>query len=181
VLGKVFSAETEDEVFTTLMWPRGVSGQLSVSWSDESQRKMTTRISIWGTNGRIFVDRQEIQVYLRDAALAPEGYSNGWTVRYTTELTREVDFYVRGEEYSAQLDTWVKRITKNAISGTADFAAASVTDEVLYAILNSAEGGMRNLDARQDADDNQPERPTGFWGRRRERRRLRGARTGGKG
>ncbi len=39
VLGRVFSAETEDEVFTTLMWPSGVSGQVSVSWSDESQRK----------------------------------------------------------------------------------------------------------------------------------------------
>jgi predicted dehydrogenase len=181
VLGKVFSAETEDEVFTTLMWPRGVSGQLSVSWSDESQRKMTTRISIWGTNGKIFVDRQEIQIYLRDAAQAPDGYGKGWTVRYTTELTDEVDFYVRGEEYTAQLDTWVSRIAKRAVSGPADFAEASVTDEILHAILNSSDGGLRNLDARQDAGDSEAESTTGFWGRRRERRRQRGARTGRKG
>jgi scyllo-inositol 2-dehydrogenase (NADP+) len=177
VLGKVFSVETEDEVFTTLMWPGGVSGQLSVSWSDESQRKMTTRISIWGTFGRIFVDRQEIQVYLRDAALAPEGYRKGWTVRYTTELTGEVDFYVRGEEYSAQLDTWVKRIAENALSGTADFAEASVTDEVLYAILNSADGGLRGLDTHEAACDEQAKSTSGFWNRRRERHRRRGART----
>jgi scyllo-inositol 2-dehydrogenase (NADP+) len=181
VLGKVFSAETEDEVFTTLRWPSGISGQLSVSWSDESERKMTTRVTIRGTNGKIVVDRQEVQVYLRDGALAPEEYGKGWTVRYTTELTGEVDFYVRGEEYSAQLDTWVKRIADHAVSGPADFAEASITDELLHAIVNSADGGLRSLDARQNAGDNQPECTTGFWGRRRERRRQRGARAGREG
>ncbi len=33
-----------------------------------------------------------------------EGYQTGWNVRYTTELTEPVWFYLRGEEYSAQLD-----------------------------------------------------------------------------
>jgi predicted dehydrogenase len=178
VLGQIFSTETEDEVFTTLMWPSGVSGHLSVSWSDESQRKMTTRISIWGTNGRIFVDRQEIQVYLRDPAPAAEGYGKGWTVRYTTELTGEVDFYVRGEEYSAQLDAWVKRIGENALSGTSDFAEASVTDELLHAILNSTDGGLRSLDGDQNVGQTQLQGEIGFWGRLRSRRRGRGARPG---
>lgn len=146
VLGQVFSAETEDEVFTTLRWPGGITGQLSVSWSDESHRKMTTGVTVWGTNGKIFADRQEIQVYLRDAESAPEGYGKGWTVRYTTELTDEVDFYVRGEEYSAQLDTWVNRINQLAISGTSDFTDACITDELLYAIANSADGSVQRLD-----------------------------------
>lgn len=180
VLGHVFSAETEDEVFTTLKWPSGVSGQLSVNWSDESQRKMTTRISIWGTNGKIVVDRQEIQVFLREAAQAPEGYGKGWTVRYTTELTDEVDFYVRGEEYSAQLDSWVKRIAGQAVAGSADFAEAGVTDAVLHAILNSADGGVRHLDAHEDRDDMHVEK-TGVWSRLRNRRRGRGMRTGRRG
>jgi predicted dehydrogenase len=178
VLAKVFSAETEDEVFTTLRWPSGVSGQLSVSWSDESERKMTTRVTIRGTNGKIDVDRQEVRVYLRDAALAPEEYGKGWTVRYTTELTGEVDFYVRGEEYSAQLNTWVRRIVDHAVSGPADFAEASITDELLHAIVNSADGGLRSLDARQDAGDNQAKSTTDFWSWRMERRRQRRARTG---
>jgi predicted dehydrogenase len=181
VLGQVFSAETEDEVFTTLMWPGGLSGHLSVSWSDESQRKMTTRISIWGTNGRIFVDRQEIQIYLRDAALAPQGYGKGWTVRYTTDLTSEVSFYVRGEEYSAQLDTWVRRIGENALSGIADFAEASVTDELLHAILNSADGGLRSLDVPEDAGREQADNTTGLWSRLRNRRLGRGVRPGRRG
>lgn len=145
-LGHVFSEATEDEVFTTLDWGGGMSGQLSVSWSDESQRKMTTRVSIWGTNGKIYVDRQEVQVYLRDGSGAPEGYGTGWSVHYTTELTDEVDFYVRGEEYSAQLDTFVKRIQNDEVTGKADFAEAAIADEVLYAIANNPSGGVRALD-----------------------------------
>ena len=73
VLGKVFSKETEDEVFSTLSFANGTTGQLSVSWSDESQRKMTTKVTIWGTHGRIYADRQEIQVFLRAGATPPGG------------------------------------------------------------------------------------------------------------
>jgi scyllo-inositol 2-dehydrogenase (NADP+) len=181
VLGKVFSTETEDEVFTTLKWPSGVSGQLSVSWSDESLRKMTTRISIWGTNGKIFADRQEIQVYLRGGEPDAEGYGQGWTVRYTTELTEEVDFYVRGEEYSSQLDTWLKRIAGHAESGRADFAEASITDEVLYAILNSADGNVQSVGLSDGSDDIQPATPTGFWSWFKKRRASRGTHTGKRG
>jgi scyllo-inositol 2-dehydrogenase (NADP+) len=180
VLGQVFSAETEDEVFTTLKWPSGVSGQLSVSWSDESHRKMTTRVSIWGTNGKIYADRQETQVFLRDEALAPDGYGKGWTVRYTTELTDEVDFYVRGEEYSAQLDAWVNRVIEHAVVGSSDFAEASVTDELLCAIHNSADGNVRTLDTRENSGIKQNETTNGFWSRLRKRRRLHGIPTGRK-
>lgn len=181
MLGKVFSSETEDEVFTTLRWPSGVSGQLSVSWSDESQRKMTTRISIWGTNGKIFVDRQEIQVYLRDPALAPDEYEKGWTVRYATELNGEVDFYVRGEEYSAQLDTWVRRIVGQGVSGAADFTDAAATDELLHAILTSADGNVHTLDAHENTSANDAARPTGFWSRLRARRPRHSLQTGREG
>lgn len=181
VLNKVFSAETEDEVYTTLNWPNGVSGQLSVSWSDESQRKMTTRVSIWGTNGKVFVDRQEIQVFLRDSALAPPEYAKGWTVRYTTELTPEVDFYVRGEEYSAQLDTWLKRIAGQEVSGSVDFVDASITDELLHAVLHSADGNVHTLGQSEDVDDTPSSARTGFWGRLKKGRHANGARTKGNG
>lgn len=163
VLHKVFSAETEDEVFTTLKWSSGISGQLSVSWSDESQRKMTTRITIWGTNGKIYADRQELQVYLRDSAVPPEGYGTGWTVRYTTELTDEVDFYLRGEEYSSQLDAWIRRIAGETVSGTADFGDAAITDEALFAILNSADGRVHSVGSSAPVDVVEP--VTGFWSR----------------
>ena len=51
MLNSIFSKETEDEVFSTFLYDGGVSAQLSVNWSDDSQRKMSTRVSLWGTNG----------------------------------------------------------------------------------------------------------------------------------
>src|ERR1700733_4376399 len=107
VLGSVFSREIDDEVHSTLYFGDGQTSRISVNWSDESYRKMTTRITAWGTAGRIFADRQEIQVYLRDTASVPDGYEHGWNVRYTTEPTDPVGFYLRGEEYSAQIDHFV--------------------------------------------------------------------------
>ena len=116
-----------------------------------------------GTNGKIAVDRQEVQVYLRDPTLAPTGYGRGWTVRYTTELTNEVDFYVRGEEYSAQLDAWVNRILDNAVSSSGDFTDATITDELLFA---NSQWLRRRRIHRRVSDDNsvavQSEQPIGF-------------------
>ena len=83
---------------------------------------MTTRITIWGTAGRIYADRQECQVYLRDTAPIPDGYEQGWNVRYTTELTEPVWFYLRGEEYSAQVDHFVDRVKAGELDGLNGFA-----------------------------------------------------------
>lgn len=171
VMGHVFSTETEDEVFTSIDWGRGMSGQLSVSWSDESQRKMTTKVTVWGTNGRINVDRQECQVYLRDASQAPSGYAAGWNVRYTTELTSPVAFYVRGEEYSAQLDAWVQRIKRNEVSGAGDFQEAAITDEVLSAIVRSDSGTVTKIDTASATTAPTSSRG-GWWSRRREHRAV---------
>jgi predicted dehydrogenase len=141
VLNRVFSRETEDEVFSTLYYPEGRTAQISVNWSDESYRKMTTRVTVWGTAGRIFADRQECQVYLRNNAPLPAGYEPGWNVRYTTELTEPVWFYLRGEEYSAQIDHFVDRIVRQRESGLNGFESAAVTDGVIAMLLADAENG----------------------------------------
>lgn len=145
VLNSIFSRETDDEVFSTLYYEGGKSAQISVSWSDESFRKMTTRISIWGTKGRIFVDRQECQVYLRDTATLPDGYSEGWNVRYTTDLTDPVWFYLRGEEYSAQIDAFIGAIQRGEGDGVNDFASAAVTDKVIAMMIADAKHGASTL------------------------------------
>src|SRR6056297_3736975 len=69
VMDRVFSDGIDDEVFSTRQFNDGPTAQLSVNWSDESHRKMTTRISMIGTNGKIFADRQECQAYLRETDL----------------------------------------------------------------------------------------------------------------
>ena len=139
VLNKVFSKDTDDEVCGTLFFDGGKSAQLSVSWSDESYRKMSTKITIWGKTGRIYADRQECQVYLRDSARAPASYETGWNVRYTTDLSEPVWFYVRGEEYSAQLDYFVRCIEEErAADNVNSFADALMTDKVIAMMIADA-------------------------------------------
>ena len=139
VMNSIFSRDTDDEVYGTLRYAAGRSAQLSVNWSDESYRKMSVKITLWGTAGRIYADRQECQTYLRDSAQAPPGYTKGWNVRYTTELTQPVWFYVRGEEYSAQLDYFVRCIASGERMNVNSFAFAAETDRVLAMLLCDAQ------------------------------------------
>lgn len=152
VLGRVFSRETDDEVSSTLHYPQEATAQLSVNWSDESCRKMTTRITIWGTAGRIYADRQECQVYLRDGAPVPSDYERGWNVRYTTDLTEPVWFYLRGEEYSAQIDHFVQRIKSGSTAGINDFASASATDRAIAMMIADARKGTFTAGATADGE-----------------------------
>jgi scyllo-inositol 2-dehydrogenase (NADP+) len=138
IVNSVFSRDVEDEIYCTMKFADGASGQLAVNWSDESFRKMSTRISVWGSNGRVVADRQECQVYLREAHAALPKYGKGWTVRYTTDLTNEVWFYLRGEEYSAQIDYFVQSIKSGRLNGANTFASALETDRVVRMLLAPA-------------------------------------------
>ncbi|HEY4446489.1 MAG TPA: Gfo/Idh/MocA family oxidoreductase [Steroidobacteraceae bacterium] len=129
VMNGVFSSDVDDEIYSTFQFSKGLYGQLATNWSDESFRKMSVKINIWGTDGRISVDRQEIQVYLRTASKPIDGFAAGWNVRYTTELTPPVWFYVRGEEYSAQIDHFVQCI-KSGAPTLSSFRTASDTSLV---------------------------------------------------
>jgi predicted dehydrogenase len=138
ILNKVFSRDTDDEVYSTLFFDRGATAHLSVNWSDDSYRKMSTKISVWGTNGRVIADRQECQAYLRGDGQTPPGYQPGWNVRYATELTNEVWFYLRGEEYSWQIDHFISNITSGVMENVSSFADAEMTDKVISMILQDA-------------------------------------------
>lgn len=135
VRNSIFSKDVEDEVYCTFHYKDGGSGQLLVNWSDESFRKMSTKISIWGTNGRVTADRQECQIYLREPSDALPDTPAGWTVRYTTDLTEEVWYYLRGEEYSAQVAYFVESIETKRLDGKNCFASALQADRVVEQIL----------------------------------------------
>jgi scyllo-inositol 2-dehydrogenase (NADP+) len=136
-----FSAEVDDEVYATLGFDGGVTGQLSVNWSDPSVRKMTTRISIWGEGGKIYADRQEIQVFLTGGAPVPAEYREGWTVKYITDLQPPVSFYLRGEEYSAQLEAFGRSILDPSAKRENGFIASAQTDSAIEMIRAAAAGG----------------------------------------
>ena len=138
----VFSQDVDDEIYCTLRYADGASGQLSVNWSDESFRKMSTRISVWGTNGRLTADRQECQIYLREPHAALPGAPKGWTIRYTTDLTEEVWYYLRGEEYSAQIDYFARSIEAGRTNGQNTFRSALDADRVVSMIMGQTAGSL---------------------------------------
>ena len=138
VLGKIFSKAVEDEVYASLRFG-DVSAQLSVNWSDSSQRKMTTQISVWGERGKLYADRQELRAFFTTDKV-PEGYEKGWNVRYTTDLTQPVEFYIRGEEYSAQLETFRDRVAGKSAAPVNSFAEAALTDRAIRMIKDAAAG-----------------------------------------
>lgn len=141
VLNSIFSADTDDEVYSTLEYPDGLSVHLSVNWSDESYRKMSTSVTLTGTLGRIVAERQEVRVFLRDDAPIPEGYRPGWTIKYTTELTEPVSFYLRGEEYSAQLESFIGAIAAGERTARQNgFLGAAATDRTIEWIQRDAAG-----------------------------------------
>ena len=133
----IFSRDVDDEVYCTMRYTNGASGQLSVNWSDESFRKMSTKVSVWGTNGRIIADRQECQIYLREMHPKLPELGKGWTIRYTTDLTDKVWYYLRGEEYSAQIDYFAKSVKENRVNGENTFRSALDVDRVVDMITSA--------------------------------------------
>jgi scyllo-inositol 2-dehydrogenase (NADP+) len=132
-LTSIHSTETDDAVAATIAYP-GATAVLNVNWSDESQRKMSTRITLWGDAGRLTVDRYELQAHLTGRSPVPDGYEQGWNVRYGTDLTPAPQFYVRGEEYSEQLEDFVRRVAQHELDGVSTFSSALATDRVIAAI-----------------------------------------------
>jgi scyllo-inositol 2-dehydrogenase (NADP+) len=139
VRDSVFSRDVDDEIYCTMNYANGTSGQLCVNWSDESFRKMSTKVSVWGTNGRIIADRQECQIYLRDMHPELPDTGKGWTIRYTTDLTDEVWYYLRGEEYSTQIDYFVTSVQENRLNGENTFRSALDADRVVEMIARSTQ------------------------------------------
>ncbi|WP_035333726.1 Gfo/Idh/MocA family protein [Dyadobacter crusticola] len=136
MLESIYSKNVEDAVYCILEVDSGVNGVLSVNWSDETYRKMSTSITIQGKKGKIICDANELKVYFKSSD-CPEGYSKGWTVKYVTDLTDSVDFYLRGEEYSSQIDYFISAIERQVPNVINNFKSAWYTDNVISMIKSS--------------------------------------------
>jgi predicted dehydrogenase len=61
-------------------------------------------------------------------------------MRYITDLQAPVAFYLRGEEYSAQVEAFVDAVERRSPGGENSFASAYETDRTIDAILKAAQG-----------------------------------------
>ena len=133
-LKKIYSKEVEDAVYSVLKLESGLTGILSVNWSDETYRKMSTSITVIGEKGKMICDATELKIYLREAD-KENRFDKGWTIKYITEFAIPVDFYLRGEEYSAQIDYFVRNIISGRQPEINTFRQALDTDRVMELIV----------------------------------------------
>ncbi len=101
IMNRLFSGDVEDEVYSNLFYADSLNGQIAANWSDESCRKMSTKITVWGTNGKIVADRQELQIYLHgetgaaatpvdSAALRAASFTIAWATRSASTAERKL-------------------------------------------------------------------------------------------
>jgi hypothetical protein len=67
-----------------------------------------------------------------------DGYRSGWTIKYITELQGSVSFYLRGEEYSAQVDSFVAACSERNTAPLNSFASAYETDWTIDQIMKAS-------------------------------------------
>ena len=165
ILQSIFSSEVEDWVSTTFVYENGSTGTIAVNWSDETFRKPTNIVTINGTKGKIIADKHAFKIYLKETDPSVR-FQKGWNTLSITEFAQSVGFYLRGNEFSRQLDYFVDCIQNNKANDICSFSDALQTDIVMDRITSDAARSV----AEETEDSNgpgsvhsQPRNKT-FWG-----------------
>jgi predicted dehydrogenase len=137
LLKSIYSKGVDDAVYSLLTLDNEISGALLVNWSDDTYRKMSTCLTILGKQGKIICDATEIRIFMKEAN-QKEKLEKGWTTKYITELAIPVNFYLRGEEYSAQIDYFVDNVKNKKQGSYNTFEQGLYTDKVIEMILDNA-------------------------------------------
>jgi predicted dehydrogenase len=144
VLKRIYSTDVEDAVYSILLYENDLSGILAVNWSDPSYRKPSYRMEILGAGGKIIADLHAYKVFLKEQPTNGE-FTKGWNVRHITDFAKPVRFYVRGNEFTRQLDYFVERVLGRTRVEMCSFADAAVTDEIIDKLIDaSCRGGRRD-------------------------------------
>jgi len=133
-LNTIFSLEIEDAVSSNFIYSNGVSGTLYVNWSDESYRKPTNKIEIFGKSGKILADQHSMKIFLKDANESQK-LRQGWNTLYITDIFKPVPFYVRGNEFTSQLYSFIESIEAKQEKSLCSFSEGSKTLDVIERIF----------------------------------------------
>lgn len=137
IMQRVYSSDAEDIVSSNFIYTNGCSGTIMVNWSDETFRKPTNIVTIFGTEGKIVADKHAYKIYLKKNN-SHNRFQQGWNTRYITDFAESVRFYVRGNEFTRQLDYFVDCIEKRRMNNISSFAEAHKTDVVMEEIARDA-------------------------------------------
>lgn len=134
-MNNIYSKQVEDCVSSTFLYKGGKSGTIYANWSDSSYRKPTNRIEVFGTEGKIIVDQYSVKIYLKKENKT-ERLREGWNTLYITDIFNNVPFYVRGNEFTAQLYDFVESVLGEKSNSMCTFNDALNTLQVVEQMFN---------------------------------------------
>lgn len=134
-INSIYSQKVEDAVSSTFLYKGGASGTIYVNWSDESYRKPTNKIEIFGIKGKVLADQHSLKIFLKEDN-QEKNLRKGWNTLYITDLFKSVPFYVRGNEFTSQLYHFVECIQDNNIKNICTFEDGAKTLDVIDSIFS---------------------------------------------
>ena len=134
----IFSNEVDDAVYGSLYLANGLKGQISVNWSDDTVRKMTTSIKIEGDGGKLEADATTLKIYVKEDK-PKYGLNKGWNFKYIRDVTPLVDFNLRGEEYTAETQAFINSIVTGKVDERNSFETALQTDYIIKKMEEDAQ------------------------------------------
>ena len=137
IMQSIYSSGVDDLVISNFIYNNGCSGTIMVNWSDETYRKPSNIVTIFGTRGKIIADKHAYKIYLKEPN-PDKGFHEGWNTRYITDFAKSVRFYVRGNEFTSQLDYFIDCIKENRLDNISSFEEAHKTDVIMENIRQDA-------------------------------------------
>jgi len=141
ILQKVHSTAVDDMVFAVLDHESGPVGNILVNWSDPTMRKASNHIEVVGSHGKLIANKQEIKLFSNQDY--PEvGLKKGWNEIYVTDLNTEVNYFLRGEDFSRQMQNFSNCLNSAEIKPVSSLRSGAVVDKVISDIFKVS-GGLR--------------------------------------
>ena len=134
-LTQIYSENVEDAVNATFLYKNDITGTLTVNWSDDSYRKPTNKIEIFGSEGKILADQHGLKIFSKKQQ-PHYNLREGWNTIYITDVFKPVPFYVRGNEFTSQLYHFIECINDREEMNQCSFRDAADTHEVIESIFN---------------------------------------------
>lgn len=130
VFQSIYSNDVEDALCSTFTYTDGLRGNILICWSDASYRKPAYRFEVMGRDGKIIADLHAFKVFFKNEPTIP-GYKKGWNQKYVTDFVQPVRFYLRGYEFTRQLDTFIDTIKDRKKTCLCTFRDGFGTDVVI--------------------------------------------------
>lgn len=131
---KRFSSNVHDIVRADLIHNNSIKGINYINWSRGDVRKAENIININGSGGSIKANKQEIILEL-DNSISELNLQKGINNIYSTDLSINLDYYLRGEEFSLQMIEFSRLINNDIESSISNLVSASISDKCIADII----------------------------------------------